>query len=275
MSSMPIAEVISENNIVFFAPHYDDFLLGLGGYALALRAESLLASKKFHVVQIFSRSNYQNNGGAANYEKSLERIKYATGQRVIEELDCLDELLGAHAYRYELLGELECLLRGKRLSESEMEFPHGMFPDFAEQDWQIYARLKQAVQAWVDEPDTALVFPLAIMEHLDHFITREAGIAVAEASGPGGRAAFYFQEDKPYAGLASVEERARIEEFVALHRFEQRVYHTPADEVVALAFKHYASQVDDSYRKGVLARAEELRLLNRSTAPCDQIYRFV
>jgi hypothetical protein len=274
MSIIPISEVIPESNLVFFSPHYDDFLLGLGGYALALQAAGLRPSKRFHIVHIFSRSNYQVNGGADNYDKSLERIKYATGRRLIEELDCMDELLGAHAYRYELLGELECLLRGKVLAEDVLEFPHGMFPDFSAEDWQIFERVKQVVAGWVDRPDTALVFPLAIKEHLDHFITREAGIAVAEEAGEAAKAAFYFQEDKPYAGLQEPPERARIEEFIQSHRLEKRVYACQPEEVAALAFKHYTSQVDDSYRQGVLGRAEELRQLYQSSASCDQIFRF-
>jgi hypothetical protein len=43
MDIFPIQNVIPEANIVMFAPHYDDFLLGLGGYVLELREQDLLS----------------------------------------------------------------------------------------------------------------------------------------------------------------------------------------------------------------------------------------
>jgi hypothetical protein len=74
------------------------------------------------------------------------------------------------------LGEPECFLRAKAMAEGEMEFPHGMYADFSEQDTAIFERLKGRVRGWAAQEDTALVFPLAIKEHIDHFITREAGL---------------------------------------------------------------------------------------------------
>ncbi len=103
MSILPIVDIIPETNLVMFAPHYDDFLLGLGGYVIELQEQNCISTKDFHVVQVFSRSNYQN--GSGNSDTSLERIKMATGRRIIEELDCLDDLLGSRNYRYELLAE--------------------------------------------------------------------------------------------------------------------------------------------------------------------------
>jgi hypothetical protein len=276
MPVLPISAIIPETHIVMFSPHYDDFLLGLGSYALELRAQrAAQLAKKFHLVQVFSRSNYQNGSGAANYDASLERIKFATGRRLIEELDCLDELLGVHAYRYELRGERECLLRGYKLADSELEFPHGMYPDFRDEEWEIFARLKDTIQGWAPQADTALVFPLAIKEHLDHFITREAGLAVAKALGNEAKAAFYFQEDLPYAGLQTEAESARIEAFLSANAFERRAYRAHPEEVVALAFKHYTSQVDDAYRRGILARGDQLMGSFQSAFPCSQLFLYL
>lgn len=273
MSILPITEVIPETNLVAFVPHYDDFLLGLGGYVLELRAQNCLSTKNFHVVQVFSRSNYQNRS-EGNRDTSLERIKMATGRRIIEELDCLDELLGPRNYRYELRGERECMLRGKVFADDEMEFPHGMYPDFTDEDKEIFARLKKTVRAWALHEDTALIFPLAIKEHIDHFITREAGITVAKEMGAEAKAAFYFQEDKPYAGLQTPEERERIESFVRAHSLTPLVYRHHPEAVVSLAFTHYTSQVDESYRKGVLERGEELKQKYQTAFACDQMYRY-
>jgi LmbE family N-acetylglucosaminyl deacetylase len=272
MDIFPIQNVIPEANIVMFAPHYDDFLLGLGGYVLELREQDLLSMKRFHVLLLFSRSNYGAGNGAANFDSGLERIKFATGRRLIEELDCLDELLGVHNYRYELLGERECFLRGKTMADSEMEFPHGMYADFNEQDRQIFARLQALVHAWAGQPDTALVFPLAIKEHIDHFLAREAGITVARQLGRQALAHFYFQEDKPYAGIQTTEEEARIEKFVKENDLQPRIYRGHPELIVELAFKHYTSQVEDVYRKGVMQRAAELRSLYGLVQPADRLF---
>jgi hypothetical protein len=241
---------------------------------LELREQGLLSTKTFTLIQVFSRSNYQNNSGSGNFDTSLERIKMATGRRLIEELDCLDELLGPHTYRYEILGERECMLRGKVFADSEMEFPHGMYPDFQPEDWEILERLKRLVQTWAEQANTALVFPLAIKEHIDHFLTREAGIRIAEEVGERAKAAFYFQEDRPYAGLQTSEERERIQSFIGSHALQRRVYRYHPEEIVELAFTHYTSQVDDTYRTGVLERGEELKREYQSKFPCDQIFRY-
>ncbi len=271
---LPVQNVIPEANIVVFAPHYDDVLLGVGSYAIELKEHALLASKRFHILLLFSRSNYQAGSGAANFDASLERLKYATGRRLLEDLDCLDELLGEHQYRYELLGERECFLRDKAMADSEMEFPHGMYADFNEQDRHIFARLQALVRAWAGQPGTALVFPLAIKEHIDHFLAREAGITVARQLGRQALARFYFQEDKPYAGIQTVEEAARIEQFVEENDLQPRLYRCHPESIVDLAFKHYTSQVEEVYRKGVMQRAAELQALYGLEQPADRLFAY-
>jgi hypothetical protein len=274
MDLYPIQNVIPESRIVIFSPHYDDVLLGLGGYILALRNRGLLASKQFHILLLFSRSNYLAGSGAGNYDTSLERIKLATGKRLLEDMNCLDELLGAHAYRYELLGERECMLRSKVFENGNMEFPHGMYEQFSAEDWQIFSRLQQLVSSWGGNEDTALVFPLAIKEHIDHFITREASITAAKELGAGFKAQIYFQEDKPYAGIQTPEEAVRIETFIRTNGLEARLYPIQPEKIVEMAFKHYISQVEDVYREGVLGRAEQLKIMNNLDEACDCIYAF-
>ena len=130
----PVNKLIPESNIVVFSPHFDDFLFMLGGYVTELRKASSLATKSFHILLIFSRSNYLAGTGNNNFDNSLDRIKLATGKRLLEDQECIDMLVGKSNYRYELLGENECFTRGKSYADSEMEFPHGMFEDFDEQD---------------------------------------------------------------------------------------------------------------------------------------------
>jgi len=251
-----IQQVITEKNIVVFSPHFDDVLFMLGGYILELKKAGLLETKHFHVNLIFSRSNYQAGSGVANFDSSLERIKLATGNRIIEDQECINELLGAFNYVYQIIGEGECFTRGKSLADSEMEFPHGMYEDFSQADELIFERMKQRVSQWAKQEDTALIFPMAIKEHIDHFITREAGIEVAKELGSNSKARFYFQEDKPYGGIATKEELSRIEDFIINNQLKSRIYAYDPQEIIDLAFKHYISQVEDVYKTGILVRAK-------------------
>lgn len=267
-----IEEVISESNIIIFSPHYDDVLFMLGGYMIELKKAALLPTKKFHIHILFSKSNYLARTGAGNADTSLDRVKLATGKRLLEDQRCMDELLGAFNYRYELAGEKECFARGKILEEGEMEFPHGMYDDFDRHDHGIFFRMKERIREWSAKEDAALVFPVAFKEHIDHFIVREAAAAVAIEEGSRVKAKFYFQEDKPYGGIASEAELQRTAKFVAQHKLESRSYACDPEAVISLAFKHYISQVEEVYKTGIRNRANFLRDQLRGPFPCDRIY---
>jgi len=276
MKLTPISEVIPQKNIVILSPHYDDVLFMLGGYISELEKINLLRTKSFYIKLIFSKSNYQAREGKANFDTSKKRIQHATGVRLIEDLACNDELLGAFEYYYELLGEKECFVRGKSPADSEMEFPHGMYADFNEKDNAIFGRMKHRIERYAQQDDTAIVFPMAIKEHIDHFILREAGIEVAKNLGAKAKAAFYFQEDKPYGGIATEEELQRMETFIKTNELKSTYYTYDPEKVVALAFEHYPSQVEEVYRKGVLNRAkfwqDELKSANGVDRICKYVY---
>src|SRR5688500_14942670 len=119
----PIEEVILERNIVIFSPHFDDVLIMLGGYINELKSEQLLNTKKFHVVIIFSRSNYLAGTGEGNFDNSLERVKVATGKRLLEDQNCNDELLGRFNYTYELFGDR----KSTRLNSSHLVISYAVF----------------------------------------------------------------------------------------------------------------------------------------------------
>src|SRR3954447_17049893 len=245
-----IDEVIPESNIIFFSPHYDDFLFMLGGYVNELKRNNLLSTKKFHINIIFSRSNYLAGTGTNNFDPGLDRIKLATGKRLLEDQECINDLLGEFNYRYELLGEGECFTRGKSMADSEMEFPHGMHDDFNELDKMIFERMKERIRFWSKFEDTALIFPTAFKEHIDHFITREAAIEVAKELGTSSNAVFYFHEDKPYGGIATDIEKERIDNFIKEHKLEARTYNYDPEHMIDLAFTHYISQVEEVYKTG-------------------------
>jgi hypothetical protein len=272
MNVISIKDVIPQSNIVVFSPHYDDFLFMLGGYVSELKNSNLLNTKTFHIHLLFSRSNYQAGSGAKNFDESLERIKFATGNRLLEDLECIDEMLGKCNYRYEIAGENECFTRGKNMANSEMEFPHGMFDDFNELDTEIFERMKNRIRFWSSFSDTALVFPLAFKEHIDHFIVREAAVEVAKELGTNAKASFYFQEDKPYGGITTVEEAKRTEDFIRKNKLESRTYRYDPELMIDLAFKHYISQVEEVYKTGIRNRAATLQELVKGEGPCDRIY---
>jgi hypothetical protein len=271
----PVEKIIPESNIVVFSPHYDDVLFMLGGYVTELAANHQLQHKHFHINLLFSRSNYLARTGQGNFMRDLDRIKLATGKRLLEDQECLDELLGKYNYRYELLGEPECFVRGKQqLSESDMEFPHGMYDNFDDNDRAVFARIMNRVRYWAAQKDTALVFPIAFKEHIDHFITREAAIDVAKELGDKAQASFYFQEDKPYGGIADDTEQERVANFIKEHALEARTFEYDPELMITLAFRHYVSQVEEVYKTGIRNRSKWLQEQMQSARPCDRIYKF-
>lgn len=274
MKIFSISDVIPQSNIVVFSPHFDDFLFMLGGYASELKKSGHLNTKNIHINIIFSKSNYLAGSGAGNFDKSLDRIKLATGKRLLEDQECIDEILGKFNYRYEIAGENECLTRGKKLADSEMEFPHGMYEDFDEMDKQIFERMKERIRLWSHCNDTALIFPIAFKEHIDHFLIREAAIEVAKETGTKANAAFYFQEDKPYSGIATSVERERIDNFIHEHKLECRTYKYNPEHMIDLAFKHYVSQVEEIYKTGIRNRGRFLQESINANGPCDRIYLY-
>jgi hypothetical protein len=246
----------------------------LGGYASELKSAGELKTKQFLVKVLFSRSNYKAGSGDAIFNTSLDRIKEVTGIRLLEDQECLNELLGRFSYSYELSGETECFARGKRFADSEMEFPHGMYNDFDEHDLQIFERMKERIRSCSGMKDTALIFPMAIKEHIDHFIVREAGIIVAKELMRKSNAAFYFQEDKPYGGIATKEELERIDNFITENKLECRPYRYNPETIIYLAFKHYLSQVEEVYKKGIIDRATFLQKTLNADYSCDRICLF-
>ena len=274
MNVTPINGVIPETNIVVFSPHYDDFLFMLGGYVTELKKNSLLSSKKIQINIIFSRSNYLAGTGKHNFDTSLDRIKLATGKRLLEDQECNNALLGEFNYRYELFGENECFVRGKSFADSEMEFPHGMYEDFDDQDSFIFERMKERIRLYASLRDTALIFPTAFKEHIDHFIVRESAIEVAKEMVTSDNASFYFQEDKPYGGIASTVEQERIDHFISKYNLQPRSYSYNPETIIDYAFKYYISQVEEVYKTGIRNRAKFLQELLQTNLPCDRIYYY-
>ncbi|HMR19872.1 MAG TPA: hypothetical protein PKA53_11295, partial [Sphingobacterium sp.] len=82
----------------------------------------------------------------------------------------------------------------------------------------------------------------------------------------------YFQEDKPYGGIATPEELQRIHDFVQQHDLAIRTFEFDPEYMISCAFKHYVSQVEDVYKIGIRNRAKLLQGFLVTERPCDQIY---
>jgi len=271
-----IENAIPEKNIICISPHYDDFLFFLGGYVLEMKQNNLFNTKKFININTFSRTNYQERDVEGNKDTSLARIKYATGIRFIEDLQCLDELLGRRDYVYRVMGEEESLVRGKSINEGEgeMEMAFGSYENMEKDDFEILERMQNCILELGMQKDTAIVLPLAMKSHIDHFIVREAGLKAIKELGTSANAAFYFAEDKPYAGLLNETEMQQTMNFIKDNNLEDRAFaHHPREEL-RMAFLHYPSQVDDVYNVGILGRSEQLKVIYGVNCDCDRIFKY-
>ncbi|MFK5974620.1 MAG: hypothetical protein QM485_15245 [Flavobacteriaceae bacterium] len=97
------------------------------------------------------------------------------------------------------------------MTEHKMKFPHGIYEDFNEKNIAVFELMKQRFENYAMSTNTAIILPMDIREHIDHFIACEAGIAKKLDAKTNDR--FYFQEDKPKGGIASETDLERIEEF--------------------------------------------------------------
>ncbi|MGL4632261.1 MAG: hypothetical protein ACRCVT_13750 [Leadbetterella sp.] len=269
----PLEEVIPETNIIVFSPHYDDVLFFIGGWLLGMKEKGLLDTRKIHVKVCFSRSNYQCGDGKKNLNPDLERIKMASGKRLIEDMDCLNEVIGRFNYVYELLDEEEAFVRGVNYASSEMEFPYGNYSNFTNKDREILTRMKDRIRFVATQSDTAIIFPLSYKDHVDHFICRESALVVAEEMGQNRRAVFYFAEDKPYGGLATAQEVEDVEKIILDKKLTPYLYTYDPEEVINLAFKHYVSQVEEVYATGIRNRANWWKIQCASSQYVDRILK--
>jgi hypothetical protein len=265
---------IPEKNLVVLSPHYDDVPLTWGGYLDALRKSGELSRRRVRIVNVFSRSTYQGRDDEGNRDTSLSRIQFATGIRLLEDLNCLDAILGHGNYAYELKGERECVLRQKAWKPGErFEFPHGNRDTFDAEDRSILAAVRAYARVWLAAEDTALLLPLCVKEHVDHSILREAVVEEREAMGPAARARLYFGEDQPYAGLADEKDWRVAGAFIDRLGLEPLDYEIDADRKAGIIMACYPSQVEESYRAGIVERSRQLADLHGTSSGMERLWR--
>jgi hypothetical protein len=254
-----IAQVIPETNIVILSPHFDDVPLTFGGYLLGLKKSGLLAKKKITIVNGFTRTVYQARDTQGNRDSSLKRIQFATGIRLLEDLNCLDEMIGRGQYAYELLGERECTTRQKGWKPGEaFEFPWGNRESFEPEEKEIFGRLKEDARRRLVQEDTAILCLMGMKEHVDHVIQREAVVDAAGELGNRCKAVIYFGEEQPYTGLADQQNWETVNGSLESQKLEVLDYAIDLKTKVALVMKNYPSQVEESYEQGMVNRAMAL-----------------
>jgi hypothetical protein len=275
MYTKDIREVIEEENIVCMSPHYDDLLFFIGGYVLELKKQGLLETKMFSNVHMATRSNYQERDIQGNLDQSLKRVQFATGIRFIEDLECLDALFGQNNYMFYAMGEEESQVRGKIFIEGsdEMEMAFGSYETMDDKDYAILGRLTKKFKTFLVKENTAVILPLCIKGHIDHFLVREAGLHAIEELGKSRKAAVYFAEDKPYAGLMTQSESKINDDFIKEHSLRDIAFAHHPQTVLELAYRHYPSQVDKIFDTGIRQRNEFLKALYNTKEDCDRIYK--
>jgi len=269
-----IRDVIPEKNIICVSPHYDDFLFFIGSYVLELKRLDLLSTKRFSNINTMTRTNYQERDIEGNRDQSLKRVQYATGIRFLEDLTCLDELLGYNNYFYKVMGENESQVRGKIFNEGEdeMEMAFGSYETMDDADWGILRRMEAYVKELARKSNTAIILPLSMKGHIDHFVVREGGVKAMLSGKP--KATFYFAEDKPYAGLMTKKESKVNDDFIAEYELTDRAYIGYPKEIMRLAYEYYPSQIDAVYDKGVKARSRQLKKIYSTDVDTDRIYKW-
>ena len=261
-------------NIIILSPHYDDVPLTFGGYLDALVANQLISDKNIRIINIFSRSNYLSFDDEGNKDISLKRIQYVMGIRILEDLNCLDELIGHDNYNYEIKAEPECLVREKKLvSDGVFEFLPGDRDSFDDNDWKSYNRIKEYAREWLTLEDTAVLLPMGMKEHVDHVILREAVTDTRNELGQDASSIVYFGEDLPYTGLADTNDWDKLNLFFNGLVFRHINYSIDEHRKIKLIMKHYPTQFEDSYKEGVLKRADQLKQKFGTDTGVERIYQ--
>lgn len=267
--------VIPERTLLLLSPHYDDVILTWGGLLDGLAKSGALEQKRIRIVHVFSRSCYQARDDEGNRDHSLKRVQFATGIRLLEDLTCLDELMGFGNYEYEIKAERECVLRAKPWKPGEdFEFPQGNQSTFDEEDWRIFRRMCRYAESWLAQSDTAILVPLCVKEHVDHVLVRDAVIETRRKMGQDAGAAVYFGEDQPYTGLADETDAEKARKVVDDLKLKAIDYRADIERKADVLMTCYPSQVEESYKKGVVDRSSQLAGAHCVEHGVERIYRW-
>ena len=239
---------------VILSPHYDDFVLSLGGLALEL------AKKKCRIEDwiIFSNSNHIARDYKGNKDISKERIKTVSDARLKEELHVAKEIGNV---KIKLCKLNEALIRG-HWKEHPQGFPYGFDEgkDGSEMD-----KIRKMLKSLLSK-DVQIFVPLAIQEHIDHFIVRQAIQDLLDDKNR--KCQIFFYEDLPYAAYATENEWKSINNFIMTNNLFPIIISIDLSLKLKL-LNFYKSQTYEHYYEDVQKHANEIK---NKRMPCERIY---
>ncbi len=239
---------------IILSPHYDDFILSLGGIALKWGGMKRMIEDWI----IFSNSNYLVNDCDGNKDISKSRIEVVSSIRLKEEQNAAKRIGGV---KIKLLHQNEASIRG----HGEKEHPHGFPYGFEkEKDEKAMKNIRKLLRPLFSK-DVQIFIPLAIQEHVDHFIVRQV---VTEMLHFNKKCQIFFYEDLPYAAYATKKEWKNVNNFIKKNNL------LPITIPINLNLKlgildFYNSQTDKYYYEGVREYANEIK---DKRGPCEKVY---
>ena len=88
-----------------------------------------------------------------------------------------------------------------------------------------------------------------------------------------GNAVIYFGEDQPYTGLADNNDWEVAEAFLKALSIERIDYSIDENRKANLVWDYYRTQVEESYREGILNRSAQLNQKYGTNTGVERVYR--
>ena len=247
---------------IILSPHYDDFILSLGGLAFKL------ARKKCQIKDwiIFSNSNYLVDDYNGNKDTSRERIKVVSKIRFKEELHATERIGNI---KIKLCDQNEALIRGHEERTKEHDFPYGFNEKM---DGAVADNISKLLVPLLQKK-VQIFIPLAINKHVDHFIIREVVTNRLHNPKEKTKSQIFFYEDLPYAAFAAKKEWKEVNKFIIDNKLLPIVYPINSNFKLEL-LDFYNSQTKESYYEGVIKRAKKIQEQENRKKSCEKIYLF-
>ena len=241
---------------VVLAPHYDDFILSLGGLADSWQKNKVGVED----VIIFSQTDFVSSDWLKNHQNLSKNITEISALRYQEELKVAEKLGQVEITK---LGFLDAWLRNFKKIIS------GVDPlEFNDRDKEIISQLSEPINFWLGQK-IQLFVPLAIRFHQDHYLVREA-LMMALKTFEKPMAEIFFYEDLPYADTGNREWRP-ITSFIKKNKLIPLTYPINLKNKLAL-IDYYPSQINKAFYNGVINRSLKLALKSLTFRPSERIY---
>lgn len=240
---------------IILAPHYDDFILSLGGLAGIWKINNAEAEE----AVVFSQTNFINDK-TGSFDNSVENIAKISAIRYQEELKAVANL---GKIKISSLGFLDASARGLK------EVVGGANSlNFNEPDREILNNLAKKISSYLSQP-LQLFVPLAIRFHQDHLLVKKAFLlALKQSKKP--VAEIFFYEDLPYAN-ANKKDWRPINDFIKTNKLITLTYPINLGQKLALV-EFYPSQIDQTLYTGLIGRALKLAFKSLTFSPSERVY---